>query len=95
MAQIGNWVREIVEAQENTRFDRAHFSSFGASSLDFEVVYYVLNPDYNIYMDIQQEINLGLMRKLAAAQVEFAFPTRTLYFESSEVEPSSQKQAST
>lgn len=83
LAQIGGWVREIVEAQENTRFDRAHFSTFGDSSLNFEVVYYVLDSDYNVYMDIQQEINLELMRKLADAQVEFAFPTRTVYLEGS------------
>lgn len=81
LAQIGGWVREIIEAQKDTRFDRAHFSTFGDSALTFEVVYFVLNSDYNIYMDIQQEINLELMRRLADAQVEFAFPTRTVYLE--------------
>lgn len=81
LTQIGGWVREIIQAQENTRFDRAHFSTFGDSALNFEVVYYVLNSDYNVYMDIQQEINLELMRKLVEAQVEFAFPTRTVYLE--------------
>ena len=37
---------EIIEAQPDTRFDRAHFKSYGASSLDFEVVFYVLQADY-------------------------------------------------
>ncbi|MDT0632570.1 mechanosensitive ion channel family protein [Rubrivirga litoralis] len=61
------------------RFDRAHFRGFGASSLDFEVVYYVLVPDYARYMDAQQAINLGLLRAFGAHGVEFAFPTRTLH----------------
>ncbi len=76
--QIPAIVRRIVEGQEGARFDRAHFQAFGESSLDFEVVYIVLSPDYNRYMDLQQTINLQLMRELAALGVDFAFPTRTV-----------------
>ncbi|MDH3496082.1 MAG: mechanosensitive ion channel family protein, partial [Gemmatimonadota bacterium] len=42
-------LREAVESVDQARFDRAHFKSFGPSSLDFEVVYYVQVPDYNAY----------------------------------------------
>lgn len=69
-------VREVVAASMKLRFDRAHFKAFGESSLDYEVVYFVLDPDYLAYMDQQQRINLGLMRELAKLGVEFAFPTR-------------------
>jgi small-conductance mechanosensitive channel len=79
LAAIPEWVREIVEGIDGTRFDRAHFKGFGDSSLDFEVVYFVLDSDYNRYMDIQQAINLALVRRCAAEGVEFAFPTRTLH----------------
>jgi len=79
LAAIPAQVRRIIEGIEKTRFDRAHFKEFGESSLNFEVVYYVLDPDYNLYMDIQQAINLGLARYLAREGVEFAFPSRTIY----------------
>ena len=79
LERIQATVREIIEAREDTRFDRAHFARFGASSLDFEVVYYMLVPDYNAYMDAQQSINLALFRRLEAMGVEFAYPTQTLY----------------
>jgi small-conductance mechanosensitive channel len=72
-------VREIIEDVPKTRFDRAHFKEFGDSSLNFEVVYFVLDPDYNLYMDIQQQINLGMVSHFAQEGIEFAFPTRTLY----------------
>jgi small-conductance mechanosensitive channel len=72
-------VREIIEAQEHARFDRAHFKAFGASSLDYEVVYFVTVADYNRFMDTQQGINLALVRHLAAEGIEFAFPTQTLH----------------
>jgi len=81
LERLGPLVREIVEGIDQARFDRAHFSAFGDSALNFEVVYYVLSPDYNLFMDIQQTINLELMRRLEAIDVGFAFPTRTVHLE--------------
>jgi small-conductance mechanosensitive channel len=40
----------------------------------------VLSPDYNIYADIQQEINIKLFEKFEDEQIVFAFPSRTIYF---------------
>ncbi|HEY8358133.1 MAG TPA: mechanosensitive ion channel family protein [Ramlibacter sp.] len=77
--EIPRMVRELVEADDKLRFDRAHFVAFGDSSLDFEVVYYVLGPGYALYMDAQQRFNLRLLRKFVAQGIEFAFPTRTLH----------------
>ncbi|ULQ48070.1 mechanosensitive ion channel family protein [Flagellatimonas centrodinii] len=74
-------VREVIDATPNTRFDRAHFLKFGDSSLDFEVIYWVTSSDYTDYMDAQQAINLALVRRFAAAGIDFAYPTRTLFIE--------------
>ena len=74
-------VRGIVEAQSNTRFDRSHFKGYGDFSLNFETVYYVLVPDYNTYMDIQQAINLEIYRAFEAERIEFAYPTQTVFLE--------------
>lgn len=79
LAAIPAAICEIVGAQEQTRFDRAHFKEYGDCSLNFEVVYYVLTADYNVYMDIQQAINLEIYRKFEKEGIEFAYPTRTLY----------------
>jgi small-conductance mechanosensitive channel len=79
MVRIPTMIREIVEAQEGVRFDRAHFKAYGAFSLDIEVVYYVLSPDFGVYMDAQQAINLEIMRSFEAEEIEFAFPTQTLH----------------
>jgi small-conductance mechanosensitive channel len=79
LERIPQLVRDVVEAQPKTRFDRAHFQKYGDSSLDFEVVYHVLDPAYNFYMDTQQAINLELYRRFAREGIDFAYPTRTLY----------------
>ena len=76
---IPGLVREIVESQELTRFDRAHFKAFGDSAYEFEVVYVVLKPEFNVSMDIQQAINLALVRTFAERGIEFAYPTRTVF----------------
>jgi small-conductance mechanosensitive channel len=72
-------IEAAISAQEKTRFDRAHFASFGDSALQFEAVYYVLGAEYNLYMDIQQAINLKLMNDFAAHGIEFAYPTIKQY----------------
>jgi small-conductance mechanosensitive channel len=74
-------VMDAVVAQAGVRFDRAHFKSYGAFSLDFEVVYFVLSPDYQVYMDTQQAINLAIFRSFAAEGIEFAYPTQTLHLQ--------------
>jgi small-conductance mechanosensitive channel len=76
-------VRAIVEALPKVRFERAHFKGFSDSSLDFEVVYWMIDPDYNDYMDTQQAINLELLRLFEANGVSFAYPTRTLVLDGS------------
>jgi small-conductance mechanosensitive channel len=71
---VAQAVRAIIEAEPQLRFDRAHFKGFGASSLDYEVVYIVQDPGYNLYMDLQQRINLALLRQLQALGVRLAVP---------------------
>jgi small-conductance mechanosensitive channel len=72
-------IREIIESQEKVRFDRAHFKDYGNFSLNFEVVYWVISPDYNVYMDIQQAINLEIFKRFEEQGIEFAYPTQTLF----------------
>lgn len=76
---IPQLIKKIIETSDQTRFDRAHFKSFGNFSLDFEVVYFVLSADYNVYMDIQQTVNLKIFSLFEKEQIEFAFPTQTLF----------------
>ena len=76
--QVPIAIKKVIEAQKQARFDRAHFTGFGGSSLDFEVVYWMHTADYTAYRDVQQAINLGMMRAFATLGVEFSFPVRTL-----------------
>ncbi len=81
LKMIPGMIREIVEQRENVEFDRAHFAEYGDFSLRFEVVYNVLVPDFAVYRDVQQEINLELYRRFAEQGIEFAYPTQTVFLQ--------------
>jgi small-conductance mechanosensitive channel len=78
LRQVAPTLRSIVEAEDEVRFDRAHFARYGPYSLDFEIVYYVLSPDFGRYMDVQQAINFRIHEAFESLGVEFAYPTQTL-----------------
>jgi small-conductance mechanosensitive channel len=87
LVAIPQMLREIVEAREQVHFDRAHFKSYGPYSLDFEVVYWVQDPDYTLYMNIQQAINLDIFQRFQQEGIEFAYPTQALYVQNAQAAP--------
>ncbi|MDD5505581.1 MAG: mechanosensitive ion channel family protein [Candidatus Omnitrophica bacterium] len=81
LKEIPKIIESVIKSTGDTAFDRAHFFSYGDFSLIFEVVYFVLSPDYNKYMDIQQEINFAIKAEFGKRGIEFAYPTQTLYLQ--------------
>ena len=79
LERIPSLIEAAVEAQEQVRFDRSHFASYGDSSLNFETVYYVESSDYTQHMDILQAVNLRIYRTFEDEGIEFAYPTQTLF----------------
>jgi small-conductance mechanosensitive channel len=79
LEKIPGILREAVAAQEKTRFDRAHFKSYGDFAMIYETVYFVLVPEYVEYMNIQQAINLRIHERFEAEGIEFAYPTQTIH----------------
>jgi small-conductance mechanosensitive channel len=78
---IPTTIETIVENTTHAIFNRCHFTGFGDYSLNFEIVYYIDNPNYTNALDIQQSINLSIMRQFEQQGIEFAFPRQTLYLE--------------
>ena len=74
-------VSDIIKKTENARFDRVHFKEYGNFSLNFEVVYFVACPDYNIYMDVQERINTEIFRRFQEEEIKFAHPTQTIFIQ--------------
>jgi small-conductance mechanosensitive channel len=79
LAKLPGLIEQIVRAQSPVKFERSHIATFGESAIRIETVYYVLDPDYKKYMDVQQAINLAIIERFGAEKVSFAFPTHTVY----------------
>lgn len=75
LVAIAGIIREAIEAQQGVRVDRVHFKAIGRMSLIFEAVYFVLATDYNLYMDLQQAINLKILERFEREQIEVAYCT--------------------
>jgi small-conductance mechanosensitive channel len=74
-------IRGAIERQDKTRFDRSHFFNYGAFSLDFETVYFVLEPDFMLFRNIQQAVNLEIYAAFEREGISFAFPTQTIHLQ--------------
>ncbi|HEU4623556.1 MAG TPA: mechanosensitive ion channel family protein [Steroidobacteraceae bacterium] len=76
MRAIPEIVREIVTAQPKTRFDRCHFMQYGEYAMRFEVVFFVTTPEYSVYADTMQTVNLAILERFEQLGIIFAFPAR-------------------
>lgn len=81
LSLIPKLVKQIMDQKPKLQFDRGHFSGYGDFSLNFEFVYYVLDADYNVYMDNQQEVYLEIFASFEKEGIEFAYPTQTLFLQ--------------
>ena len=80
LKKIPKIVAKIIKETDLAELDRVHFREFGDFSLDFEVVYYIATGDYTKYMDIQQQINYGILEEFEKENIEMAYPTQKIYY---------------
>ncbi|MEJ7559562.1 MAG: mechanosensitive ion channel family protein [Pedobacter sp.] len=59
---------------------RVRFAGFGQSSLKLEVWSYVIAPDFDLFLEVKEDLLLRMMDVIAASGSDFAFPSQTLYF---------------
>ena len=58
---------------------RTRFVRFGDFSLDIEVFAYVLTPDWEGFLAVQEDLLIRLMGIIEASGTSFAFPSQTMY----------------
>jgi MscS family membrane protein len=77
-------IKEILAGvpEVNTDADllpRVYFNEFNDSSLNIYMSYWIKPPDYWLYYEVNERVNLEMMKRFEAEKIEFAFPTQTLY----------------
>ncbi len=76
----------VIRAEPGARLDHVYLRDLGIDALDFEVVYFVLDPSIAAMREVQHRINLGLYRSFEEAGISFAFRTHTLHVKPEERE---------
>ena len=79
MKKINNLIKEIFEGIPEVRLHSVRFFSFGDSSLIYDVIYYVKNREYLVYVEAQEKINFGIKEAFEKEKISMALPTQTLY----------------
>ncbi|NDE00493.1 MAG: mechanosensitive ion channel family protein [Gammaproteobacteria bacterium] len=80
LEQVSSIVEQAIAAVEGTRFEYCAFRTFGDSSLNFEIVYFV--PDWDVargrFVAINDAVNRSIHAAFVREGIEFAYPTRTI-----------------
>jgi small-conductance mechanosensitive channel len=79
LQEIPSIIKNIIDSNDHAEYDRAHFQSFGDSSLRFEVVYFIKSGNYHEYMDTNQYIHFKIKEEFESQRINMAYPTQTLY----------------
>ncbi len=80
-------LREVLDEHPATGKYRVYFNSFGDSSLDILIHHWCTKLDMDGYLEVLEEINLEIKRRFEQAQIEFAFPSRTVYLAQDNQQP--------
>ena len=58
---------------------RIRFIGFGEASLDLEVFCYVMTADFEVFLEVREELSLRFMDAIAASGTGFALPSQAVY----------------
>jgi len=77
-------IKDVLADTEEVNRDpslvpRVHFNEFNDWSLNIFMIYWVTPPDFWLFMEVNEKVNLAIMRAFEKEGIEFAFPSQTLY----------------
>ncbi|MBP7901178.1 MAG: mechanosensitive ion channel family protein [Spirochaetes bacterium] len=71
-------IKKIIESHKDTEFSRSNLKELSEYSIIFETEYFVTSPDYAYFMNINEKINLEIMKYFKSSKIEFAYPTQNI-----------------
>jgi small-conductance mechanosensitive channel len=76
--RIPDMLRRATE-DAGAEFQRAGFSGFGASSIDYEFSFFIHGRDIDDVLRVRHHVGMNILRVFSAEGVEFAYPTQTTF----------------
>jgi MscS family membrane protein len=77
-------IKEVLAGVQEVNTDsekppRVYFSDFNEWSLNIYMSYWVKPADFWLYHKVNEQVNFEIMKRFKAEEIEFAFPSQTLY----------------
>ncbi|MFP5329364.1 MAG: mechanosensitive ion channel family protein [Alphaproteobacteria bacterium] len=79
LQRMGEIVGSVLKDMKGVRFVRCAVSGFGASSIDFQLVYDDHAKDFDTRALNKSAICIGILKTFKAEGIEFAYPTQTTF----------------
>ena len=84
MKKIPDMIAKIVDKEKMADYGRTHFYEFGALSLNYKLMFYMVTGEYDDYLDTRQSISLAMKEVFEKEGISMAFPTQTLFVKKDE-----------
>jgi small-conductance mechanosensitive channel len=81
LRQVKQIFSDVIGKCPDTKLVRVHLKTLADYSIVFEGMYTIDSPDYTKFMDIQEQINFGILDAFQKAGISLAFPTQTIVLE--------------
>jgi len=72
-------VKEIVVKQDKSAFLHCCMINFGASSLDYELLFDVIDEDGEVFNRVRHDVCIAILETFAREGISFAYPTQTSF----------------
>jgi len=77
--RIPDIVKDIIAAQSKASLIHCFLVNFGASSIDYELIFDVIDEDGEAFNRVRHEICVTIMETFARENIQFAYPTQTSF----------------
>jgi small-conductance mechanosensitive channel len=79
LAGVPDTAKRLIEAAPDARFVRCGLIGFGASSLDYELVFEIDGADFEPAFAVRHELMLALLEAFEREGLSFAYPTQVAF----------------
>ena len=74
LKRIPDWIKNFISKKEKLRIDRCALEDITETSYVYKIVYFVEDPDYNLYAKMQEELYLDILNKFKSEDIQLTRP---------------------
>ncbi len=78
-------VKQVLKSNPLINEDyTVRFADFSASSLNILIIFFVNSNDYDVMIEVKEQVNVKIIEIVEQHHCDFAYPTQTLFIKNKE-----------